>query len=109
VISGRVDFFFAPVGVALPHVKAGQLTALVVNAATRSAALPDVPTVSEAGFSNAEYPFWLGMFVPANTPRSIIGKLYTETLRALSTSGVRDKLAAMGVDPLPMTGPAFEA
>ena len=56
VIAGRIDFFFAPVGIALPHVKEGTLTALAVNGFKRSAALPEVPTVSEAGFANASIP-----------------------------------------------------
>ena len=98
IIAGRIDFFFAPVGNALPHVQDGKLTALVVNSAKRSAALPDVPTTSEAGFANAEYPFWIGMFLPAKTPRKIVDKLHGETVKALATPKVRDKLAALGVD-----------
>jgi tripartite-type tricarboxylate transporter receptor subunit TctC len=68
IIAGRIDFFLAPVGNALSLVQDGKLTALVVNSAERSAALPHVPTTAEAGFRDAEYPFWIGMFVPAKHP-----------------------------------------
>ena len=103
IIAGRLDFFFAPVGNALPFVKDGMLTALVVNSATRSAVLPDVPTTAEAGFSDAEYPFWIGMFLPAKTPRAIVDKLHDAVAKALGTPSVRSKLDALGVDPMPMS------
>ena len=109
VIAGRVDFFFGPVGLVLPNVQAGKLTALVVNGAKRSAALPEVPTTLEAGFANAEYPFWFGIFLPAKTPRDIVDKLHGETLKALQTPKVRDKLAALGVEPMVMTPTEFDA
>ena len=109
IIAGRIDFFFAPVGVALPHVREGKLAALVVNGAKRSPALPEVPTTSEAGFTNAEYPTWIGMFLPAKTPRSIVDKLHGEAVIALATPKVRDKLAALGVDPMVMTPTEFDA
>jgi tripartite-type tricarboxylate transporter receptor subunit TctC len=109
VMAGRIDFFFAPVGVALSLVKEGKLKALVVNSARRSTALPDVPTTSEAGFTNAEYPFWIGMFLPAKTPRDIVEKLHHETLKALQEPNVKDKLATLGVDPMVMTPSEFDA
>jgi tripartite-type tricarboxylate transporter receptor subunit TctC len=109
VIAGRVDFFFGPVALVLPHVKDGNLAALAVNTTKRSAALPDVPTMAEAGFTNAEYPFWIGMFLPANTPREIVEKLHRETLKALQEPKVRDKLATLGVDPMVMTPQKFGA
>jgi tripartite-type tricarboxylate transporter receptor subunit TctC len=109
VMAGRVDFFFAPLGVVLPHVKEGKLVALVVNSAQRSSALPDVPTTSEAGFSNAEYPFWIGIFLPAKTPREIVEKLHDATLRALQAPKVKDKLATLGVDSMVMTPTEFDA
>jgi tripartite-type tricarboxylate transporter receptor subunit TctC len=109
IIAGRIDFFFAPVGNALPYVQDGKLSALVVNSANRSAALPEVPTTSEAGFVDAEYPFWVGMFLPAKTPRSIVEKLHSETLKALAAPKVRDKLVTLGVDPMTMTPAAFDA
>jgi tripartite-type tricarboxylate transporter receptor subunit TctC len=103
IIAGRLDFFFAPVGNALPHVQDGALLALVVNGSKRSAALPDVPTTAEAGFIDAEYPFWIGMFLPAKTPRPIVDKLHGEVVKALETPSVRSKLAGLGVDTMTMS------
>jgi tripartite-type tricarboxylate transporter receptor subunit TctC len=108
VMTGRIDFFFGPVGVVAPRVREGKLTALLVNGAKRSSLLPDVPTTLEAGFSNAEYPFWLGVFVPAKTPRDIVDRLHRETLKALQAPKVRDKLAALGIDPMVMTPTEFD-
>ena len=109
IIAGRIDFFFAPVGNALPYVQDGKLSALVVNSASRSAALPEVPTTSETGFVNAESPFWVGMFLPSKTPRSIVEKLHSETLKALATPKVREKLITLGVDLMAMTPSQFDA
>ena len=109
VIAGRVDFFFGPVPLVLPHVREGKLAALVVNGAKRAAALPDVPTTLETGFADAEYPIWLGMFLPAKTPRDIVDKLHRETLKALQAPKVRDKLVTLGLDPMVMTPAEFDA
>jgi tripartite-type tricarboxylate transporter receptor subunit TctC len=109
IIAGRIDFFFAPVGNALPFIQEGKLAALVVNSTNRSAALPDVPTTSEAGFVNAEYPFWIGMFLPAKTPGSIVEKLHGETLKSLAAPKVREKLVTLGVDPMTMSPTQFDA
>lgn len=109
VIAGRIDFFFAPIAIALPHVREGTLTALAVNGAQRTAALPEVPTISEAGFANAEYPFWIGIFLPAKVPRQIVERLHRETTSALADPAVREKLAALGVDPMTLTPAEFDA
>jgi tripartite-type tricarboxylate transporter receptor subunit TctC len=109
IIAGRLDFFFAPVGNALPHVKDGALMALVASSTKRSAALPDVPTTAEAGFVDAEYPFWNGLFVPAKTPRAIVDRLHSETVKAMATPGVSAKLAALGVDPMIMSPTEMDA
>jgi tripartite-type tricarboxylate transporter receptor subunit TctC len=93
----------------LPHVQSGKLTALVVNTAKRAAALPDVPTTLEAGLADAEYPFWFGLFAPARTPPDVVGKLHSETLKALQAPKVRDRLTALGVEPMPMTRADFDA
>ena len=108
IIAGRIDFFMAPVGNAMPLVKDGKLTALVVNSTKRSAALPEVPTTLEAGFSDAEYPFWIGMFLPAKTARTIVERLHDEAVKALATPRVRDKLIALGVDSMAMTPTEFD-
>lgn len=109
LMAGRVDFFFGPVGLVLPQVREGKLLALVVNGAKRSAAMPDVPTTLEAGIANAEYPIWFGLFLPAETPRQIVDKLHRETYKALQEPKTRERLAALGVDPMVMTPTEFDA
>ncbi|GJD53058.1 hypothetical protein OPKNFCMD_5829 [Methylobacterium crusticola] len=109
VMTGRVDFFFVALGAALPLIQEGAVTALAVNDVKRSAALPDVPTTAEAGFANAEYPTWFGLFVPARTPREIIDRLQRETVMALQAPNVQEKLRTIGVDPAPMVPGAFGA
>jgi tripartite-type tricarboxylate transporter receptor subunit TctC len=109
IIAGRLDFFFAPVGNALPFVRDGLLRALVVNGAKRSAVLPDVPTTAEAGFTDAEYPFWIGMFVPVKTPRTIVDRLHAEAANALAMPGLRSKLDALGVDTVSMSPSEMDA
>ena len=109
IIAGRVDFFFGPVALVLPHVRDGKLTALAVNTEQRSAALPEIPTIRESGFRDAEYPIWFGLFAPARTPREIVETLNRETLKALQAAKVREKLVALGVDPMPMSPDQFAA
>jgi len=108
LLAGRIDFFFGPIGIVRPHILSGKLNALAVNTTKRSALLPDVPTLGEAGVANAEYPFWIGVLAPAGTPREVVDKLHRETLAALESPGVRDKLAALGVDPMPMVPREFD-
>jgi tripartite-type tricarboxylate transporter receptor subunit TctC len=109
VMAGRVEFFFGPVGLVLPNVREGKLSALVVNGAKRSAALPDVPTTREAGFIDAEYPIWFGLFLPAKTPREVVEKLHQESVKALQAPKLRDRLAGLGIDPMVMTPKEFDA
>lgn len=108
VIAGRIDFAFIALGAALPQIRAGKLVALAVNGVARSPSLPDVPTLREAGFTDAEYPMWLGMFVPAKTPRSIVERLHRETAKALQAPKVRERLAGLGIDPLNLTPAEFD-
>lgn len=108
-VAGRVDFFFGPVGLVLPLVREGKLVALLVNGAKRAATLPNVPTTLEAGFVDAEYPIWFGLFVPARTPRDVIDKLHQETVKALQEPKLRDRLITLGVDPMVMTSSEFDA
>jgi tripartite-type tricarboxylate transporter receptor subunit TctC len=109
VMAGRIDFFFGPIGLVLPHIRDGKLIALVVNGTKRAAGLPDVPTTLEAGFAAAEYPIWFGLFLPAKTSRDVVDKLYRETAIALQAPKVRDRLLALGVDPMVMTPSEFGA
>jgi tripartite-type tricarboxylate transporter receptor subunit TctC len=107
-IAGRTDFFFAPLVSALPMIKAGRLQALAVATTKRSAQLPDVPTLAEAGIANSEYLFWIGMLVPVKTPREVVNRLNQATLKALATPEVRERLASQGAEALPMSPEQFD-
>jgi tripartite-type tricarboxylate transporter receptor subunit TctC len=109
MIAGRIDYFLAPIAVALPFVRDGKLVALAVNTPARLPEISDVATLAEAGFANAEYSFWIGVFLPAKTPASIIEKLAYETRKALAEPKVKDRLAALGVERMEMTPEAFDA
>src|SRR5262244_441123 len=108
VMTGRIDFYVLPMVAALPHIQGGNVIALAVSTAERTAALPDVPTTAEAGLKDAAYAFWNGIFVPAKTPPGIVAKLYQETEKALAAPSIRERLAKAGLDPLPMTTEQFE-
>lgn len=109
MVAGRIDYFLAPVAVALPFMHDGRLVALAVNTPARLASIPEVPTLAEQGFDHAEYPFWIGIFLPAKTPTAIVERLARETRKALAEPAVREKLAALGIDPMDMTSDAFDA
>jgi tripartite-type tricarboxylate transporter receptor subunit TctC len=108
VMTGRIDFYVLPIVAALPHINDGGVIALAVSTDKRSAVLPDVPTTAEAGLADASYAFWNGIFVPAKTPRDVVARLHEETQKALAVPSVRERLAKVGEDPLPMTTEQFE-
>jgi len=108
VMTGRVDFYFSPVPPALALIRDGKLQALAVSSARRASVLPDVPTAAEAGLADSSYEFWVGVFVPSATPRSIVERLYREIQTALDLPAVRDKLAALGADPMALSPAAFD-
>lgn len=107
-IAGRTDWFFAPLVSALPLVKDGKLQALAVGTAQRSPVLPNVPAITEAGFKDAAYTFWVGLFATAKTPKPIIERLHAETLKVLALPEVRERLEKLGATPMPMTQAVFE-
>jgi tripartite-type tricarboxylate transporter receptor subunit TctC len=109
VMSGRADFYFCPIGTALPFIRDGKLRSLVISAPNRAAELPDVPTTAEAGFVDADYTLWIGLFAPAKTPRGIVDRLHNEIANTMQLANVREKLAALGVAPMPMTPEQFGA
>ena len=109
VMTGRVDYYFSPIGLALPFLKTDKLVALATSSSKRSSALPDVPTTVEAGLPNSEYDVWIGMFAPAKTPRAIVNRLNEETAKALRSPELREKLNTLVMDPMPMTAGEFDA
>jgi len=103
VIAGRVDFYYLPIAPALTNISNGKVVALAVSTPKRAVALPDVPTVAEAGYPGAEYLFWGGVAVPARTSRAIVDRLHEAVDKALATPAVVQRLATLGVQPTPMS------
>jgi tripartite-type tricarboxylate transporter receptor subunit TctC len=108
VMGGRVDFVFSPILPSLPFIRAGKAMALGVSTSKRASALPDVPTTLEAGFADSDYNFWVGMFVPAKTPRDIVDRFHRETVKVLQSPEIRAKLANFGADPMIMQPQEFD-
>jgi tripartite-type tricarboxylate transporter receptor subunit TctC len=108
LITGEVQVAVVPMATTLPHVAAGTLRALAVAGAKRSAALPDVPTVAESGLAGFESSSWQGWFVPANTPREIVGTIQRGAKTALSAPDVLERLRITGNEAVGSTPAEFE-
>ena len=109
LIAGRLDFYFSPVGPALAHIQSGKLRALAIGGPKRSSVLPDVPTTLEAGYPNSDYNFWVGLFAPAKTPADVVNRLHRETVAALQSPEVGERLRRLGAEPLTMAPAEFDA
>ena len=97
-VGGEVSMLFNTVGSVQPSVKSGRLRALAVTTTSRSGALPDVPTMAEAGLPGFQMQSWFGLLAPAGTPRPIISRLNAETNKALNTPELKSATAAMGAN-----------
>lgn len=108
LMSGQIQFGFDPVGVGMPHVKAGKLRAIATTTATRLSVLPEIPRVREtvAGF---EAENWYGMLVRAGTPPDVAHRLQKEIAKVLQTPEVREKLASQGTDAVGSTSEVFSS
>jgi len=100
VIAGEVQFSFANVPAILGHVKSGRIRALAVLAPKRSALMPDVPTMQEAGVAGVEVPVWYALLAPAATPREIVKALSDATVRAAHSPELKQKLVEQGAEPV---------
>jgi tripartite-type tricarboxylate transporter receptor subunit TctC len=109
ILADRLDFYCSPVNAAIGHIKSGAMTALAVSSAKRSSALPDVPTTVEAGFPDSGYEFWIGAFLPRQTPAAIRKRLHAEFVKAIEEPTMAKKLADLGADPLKISPEEFEA
>jgi tripartite-type tricarboxylate transporter receptor subunit TctC len=99
LLGGQVQLMFDNLANSLPQVKAGKLRALAVTTTTRSPAMPDLPTVNEAGVKGFDLSTWFGVFVPAGTPPEVVAKLNAGIVAALDSKELTDRLAAMGTAP----------
>lgn len=106
LMGGQVQVMFEPTLSTLPYIRAGKLRALAVSSATRSAALPDVPTVGEF-VPGYEATSWFGMGAPKNTPTEIIDKLNEAVNAGLTDTKIKQRLADLGGEPMPMTPAEF--
>lgn len=97
-VGGEVSMLFNTVGSVQPSVKSGRLRALAVTTTSRSGALPDVPTMAEAGLPGFQMQSWFGLLAPAGTPRPIISRLNAETNKALNTPEMKSAIATMGAN-----------
>lgn len=109
VMTGRVLYYFCPVAPAIPFIRDGRLLALAVGSAQRSSILPDIPTTIEAGVPGSDYNFWIGLLVPAKTPRFIVTRLHGETSKALASPEAKKRYAEFGADPYPLSAEKFDA
>jgi tripartite-type tricarboxylate transporter receptor subunit TctC len=106
-VAGQTAYVMAPIPLALADIRAGNLLAPGVTTKKRSALLPAVPTIAEAGVSGFDYPIWYGVWLPAGTSAVVVNKLAKDIARALSAPDVLDRLAKHGADPMSMTQPQF--
>jgi len=108
LIGGTMDLMFDNLPSALPQVKAGKLIALAVTSSQRSAALPDVPTVAEAGpVPGFEATSWFGLLAPAGTPADIVKRVQQESAKALASPALKDRLLSQGAIPSGMAPADF--
>jgi len=98
LISGQVQLMFDNLPPSLPQIKAGKLRALAVTSATRAPALPDVPTMAEAGLPGFEASSWFGVLAPAGTPPAIVAKLNAEIAKWLATPEAKERLSKQGAN-----------
>ena len=107
VLSGQIHLVVIGIPAAAPHIKAGKLRALALVAPQRSAALPEVPTVAEAGLPNFEVTTWYGILAPAGTPRAIVTRLNADLVKIMHSPDLKERLAAMATDPATSTPEEF--
>jgi tripartite-type tricarboxylate transporter receptor subunit TctC len=107
VLGGQVPMMFTGVSNVVPYMKTGRLRVLAIGSPKRSATLPDVPTVAEAGVPGFDFDSWTGYLVPVSTPRELIVKLHADITRTLAAPEVRDKLVTLGFDLVGGTPEAF--
>ena len=109
VISGAVQLMFDTTSSSMPQIRAGKMRPLAVMSPRRSAQLPDVPTLAEAGVPNLEMSTWYGLFVTGGTPAPVVTMLHNELRRVLTIPEVSQKLAGLGGEQRDMTIEAFAA
>jgi tripartite-type tricarboxylate transporter receptor subunit TctC len=109
VVAGQVPVTFGTAASVSPHLKNQRLRGLAVTSGERSAVLPELPTIAEAGVPGYEMLNWLGLFAPTGTPRAVLEKLNVEVLRVVRSPELRERLNAAGAEPSPLATDEFAA
>jgi len=109
LVSGQLSVSFPTIPSALPLMQGGRLRALAVTSSKRSALLPAVPTMAEAGLPGYDASTWYGLLAPAGTPTAVVGKLHQEVARIAQLPEVRDRFREQGLDPVGNTPAEFTA
>ena len=109
LLGGRLTMAFGNISAILPLVREGKLRALAVSSPRRSASVPDLPTMIEAGFPGFDSTAWFALMTPASTPAAIIEKLHRETVRILALPDVRKRFDALGMEVVGNTPAEFAA
>ncbi len=105
LLGGHVSLMFNTMIQTLPHVKAGALRPLGVTSGKRSVAIPDLPTIAEAGLPGYDMVGWFGLLAPAKTPKEIVTKLNAEVVKILNMPDVKERLSSQGSEPTGITTP----
>lgn len=109
VMGGQVPIMFDAIPATLPHIKSGKLRGLGIGTLSRSAFLPDLPTIAESGYPGFEAVGWIGIVAPAKTPDAILDKLNAEIVRMLGQPDVKQRLDTLAFTPVPGTRAEFGA
>jgi len=108
VVAGEIQVMFATAPLGMPHIKAGRLRAIAYNGAKRASFLPDVPTVIESGVTGTDMPpSWHGLLAPAKLPPAVLRKLSSEIKLAFQDNAFRQRIEAVGLDPIGSTPAEF--
>jgi tripartite-type tricarboxylate transporter receptor subunit TctC len=98
LMAGQIDMMFDQAANSIPQIKAGKIKGLAITAKTRLAAMPDIPTVDEAGFPGLHIAIWHGLWAPKGTPKDVAAKLTAAIMEALTDAQVRERFTALGQD-----------
>jgi tripartite-type tricarboxylate transporter receptor subunit TctC len=109
VMSGQINAMFSTALAAKPQIAAGKVRAFGVSTATRSGSMPDIPSIAEAGVPGYEAVQWYGFLAPAGTPAAIISQIHAESMKALNSAEMKEKLAHDGAEPSPTSPEEFAA
>jgi tripartite-type tricarboxylate transporter receptor subunit TctC len=107
LIGGQIQAMLLTLPAVMPYVKSGKVRAIATSGARRSPALPELPTIAEAGVPGYEYTPWYGMFGPGTLPKELVARLNTAVDKVLTDAGARDKLARQGLEVKAMTSDQF--